>query len=178
MPRRDEYDHLPIADALRKMADHHHAVARRHITGDERDLLYEAAYLLEQVASVRLAFSRQPEEVGPIPDSRAPSDLTSSGWATPRRRKEWLVRRIASLIDVEPPQMAPGSTVTKEIFLRVNESLDLGLDPDLPKPALARAIVEAVEMDWLPDYESEGGTVTRDGLEAVLHVVEFVVFET
>jgi hypothetical protein len=62
--------------------------------------------------------------------------------------------------------------VTKEIFLLVNEVLGLSLDGDLSKPELARAIVETAGHDWLPSHESEGGTITAGGLQAVLAAVK------
>jgi len=62
--------------------------------------------------------------------------------------------------------------VTKEIFLLVNEVLGLSLDGDLSKPELARAIVETAGHDWLPSHESKGGTITTNGLQAVLAAVK------
>jgi hypothetical protein len=41
------------------------------------------------------------------------------------------------------------------------------------KPTIAKRIVEVSGAVWLPDYESSGGTVTKDGLVAVHSAVEF-----
>jgi hypothetical protein len=167
MPKQDEYDHLPIGDALRKMADHHHGAIRRHITRDERDLLNEAADLLDQAAPYHFAFTLQVTKVNPLPPSPRPprSGSVPEG-------KQSLLTKIAQVLGVEAPKIAPGSTVTKEIFLLVNEVLGLSLDGDLSKPELARAIVETGGHDWLPSHESEGGTITAGGLQAVLAAVE------
>lgn len=85
--------------------------------------------------------------------------------------KAGLIEAIAGRVGAVPPRMSTGSTGTKEIFLIVNESLGLGLDRDLTKPELAAAIVRAAGGAWLPDHESRGGTVTSEGLAAVLDAV-------
>ena len=167
MPKQDEYDHLPIGDALRKMADHHYSALRRHISGDERDLLNEAADLLDQATPNHFAFTLQVTKVNPLPPSPKPP-----GSGSVPKRKQLLLTKIAQVIGVEAPKIAPGSTVTKEIFLLVNEVLGLSLDGDLSKPELARAIVETAGHDWLPSHESEGGTITAGGLQAVLAAIK------
>ena len=88
--------------------------------------------------------------------------------------KEELVQTIALRLKTPSPRMSTGSTEPREIFDLVNEMLGLGLDVErhLTKPELARAIVEAAGFQWLPDYESRGGTVTRRGLTAVLRAVD------
>lgn len=95
-------------------------------------------------------------------------------WSQPRRKDE-IVVEIARLIGVDPPAMSTGSTEPRTIFVLVNDRLGLGLDTRSDKPGLARAIVEASGDRWLPTYESRGSTVTKDGLYAVLHAVEFFV---
>jgi putative restriction endonuclease len=83
-----------------------------------------------------------------------------------------LLTKIAQAIGVETPKIRSGSTVTKEIFLLVNEVLGLSLDGDLSKPELSRTIVETAGHDWLSSHESKGGTITTGGLEAVLAAVK------
>lgn len=68
--------------------------------------------------------------------------------------------------------MSTGSTEPKKIFLLVNEYLGLGVRPEASKAEMAKCIVEAGGQRWLPDFESRGGTVTRQGLNAVLGAVE------
>jgi hypothetical protein len=90
---------------------------------------------------------------------------------------QWLkvdiVGMIAGRLGVHPPPMSTGSKEPKAIFQFVNDRLGLGLDDRLAKQELARGIVEASGHAWHPDFESRGGTVTRDGLLAVLRAVDF-----
>lgn len=88
-------------------------------------------------------------------------------------RKSDIVSYIASMLGVEAPAMSTGSTEPREIFVLINEYCGLGITYGLTKPNLARAIVELSGSPWLATYESRGGTVTRDGLLAVQHAVEF-----
>jgi hypothetical protein len=95
--------------------------------------------------------------------------------------KEEIVSRIAHEIGVESPRMSTGSTEPREIFDLVDEVFGLklvdrfaaehGRSPT--KQDLARLIVNASGSPWLPKYESRGGTVTRQGLLAVLRAVNF-----
>lgn len=97
--------------------------------------------------------------------------MTDRGMAT---TKAQIVKTIADLVGAVPvPAMSTGSTEPKEIFVRVNDQLGLGLDSSLQKPELAKGIVEAAGNRWLPIHESKGGTVTKRGLEAVLKAVQF-----
>ncbi|MEX2375392.1 MAG: hypothetical protein WD942_07365 [Dehalococcoidia bacterium] len=91
--------------------------------------------------------------------------------------KEEIVGEIARRIGVASPRMSTGSTEPREIFELVNESLGLRLEAHghLTKPDLARGIVEAAGLQWLPTYESHGGTVTRPGLLGVLKAVELLL---
>ena len=86
--------------------------------------------------------------------------------------KEQLVQTIALRLKTSAPKMSTGSTEPREIFDLVNEILGLGLDHQQTKPELAKSIVEAAGFPWLPGYESRGGTVTREGLTAVLRAVD------
>ncbi len=53
--------------------------------------------------------------------------------------KTQMVEAIAELIGVVPaPAMSTGSTEPKEIFIRVNEELGLGIDSSVHKPDVAR----------------------------------------
>jgi hypothetical protein len=90
-----------------------------------------------------------------------------------RPQKAQVVGEIAELLQVTPPRMSTGSTEPKEIFLLVNDRLGLGISDRATKPDMARAIVEASGEAWSPTFESRGGTVTLDGLLAVLGAVKF-----
>ena len=80
---------------------------------------------------------------------------------------------IAEKVGFRAPRMSTGSTESRDLFIRVNAYLGLGLPPTLTKPEMARGIVEASGATWGADCESRGGTVTRIGLMQVLEAVEF-----
>jgi hypothetical protein len=87
--------------------------------------------------------------------------------------KEEINNLIAEKVGFRAPRMSTGSTESRDLFIRVNAYLGLGLSPRLTKPEMARATVEASGATWGPDSESRGGTVTRIGLLKVLEAVEF-----
>jgi hypothetical protein len=71
--------------------------------------------------------------------------------------------------------MSSGSTEPRLIFDHVVEALGLVVPRGLQtKQGEAKAIVEAAGFPWLPNYESRGATVTREGLLAVLDAVELL----
>ena len=84
-----------------------------------------------------------------------------------------VAKQITDLLRLEPVNFSTGSTEPKELFLQIADSLGLGIDTILPKPVLARRIVESSGQSWVPDYESTGGTVTLKGLQAVKSSVEY-----
>ena len=84
-----------------------------------------------------------------------------------------VAKQITDLLRLEPVHFSTGSTEPKELFLQIADSLGLGIDTILPKPVLARRIVESSGQSWVPDYESTGGTVTLKGLQAVKSSVEY-----
>ena len=84
-----------------------------------------------------------------------------------------IANQITDLLRVKKVHFSTGSTEPKELFLLIAEALGLGIEPSLPKPVMARRIVESAGLAWLPDHESTGGTVTLKGLEIVKSSVEF-----
>jgi len=88
-------------------------------------------------------------------------------------RKEVIANHITDLIGVTPVVFSRGSTEPKEFFVQVIEALGLDAEKDFTKPELARLIVESSGNIWLDSYESNGSTITRDGLLAVKNAVEF-----
>lgn len=56
MPRRAEYEGLTLAEAIRKVADHHFASRTRHLSQDEYELLVRAADVLERSSPGLSAF--------------------------------------------------------------------------------------------------------------------------
>ena len=87
--------------------------------------------------------------------------------------KTEVANQITDLLRLDPVHFSTGSTEPKELFLRISDSLGLGIDSILPKPVMARRIVESSGQSWVPDYESSGGTVTLKGLQAVQSSVEY-----
>lgn len=87
--------------------------------------------------------------------------------------KSELANEITDLLRLPPVHFSTGSTEPKELFLLISDSLGLGIDSILPKPEMARRIVESSGHSWLIDYESTGGTVTLQGLQAVKSSVEY-----
>ena len=88
-------------------------------------------------------------------------------------RKEEINNLIAEKVGFSPPKMSTGSTESRDLFLRVNAYLGLGIPKSLTKPDLARAIVEASGATWDADCESRGSTVTKVGMMKVLDAVVF-----
>lgn len=84
-----------------------------------------------------------------------------------------IANEITDLLRIDKVHFSTGSTEPKALFLLIVEALGLGIEPSLPKPVLARRIVESAGLAWLPDHESTGGTVTLKGLEAVKSSVEY-----
>jgi hypothetical protein len=84
-----------------------------------------------------------------------------------------IANEITDLLRVDRVHFSTGSTEPKELFLLIVESLGLGIESNLPKPVIARRIVESAGLAWLPDHESTGGTVTFKGLEVVKSSVEY-----
>jgi hypothetical protein len=91
----------------------------------------------------------------------------------PILNKSEIADEITDLLRLPSVHFSTGSTEPKELFLLISESLGLGIDSILPKPVMARRIVESSGQSWLADYESTGGTVTLKGLQAVKSSVEY-----
>lgn len=68
--------------------------------------------------------------------------------------------------------ISTGSTEPKEFLVAVAEQLGIqGLTAGMDKQELGRLIVEAGGNLWLPEFDSTGGTITKDGLEAIQKTV-------
>jgi hypothetical protein len=57
MPQRAEYEHLTLAEAVRRLAELHSAGRTRHISQDEHDLLLRAADVIARTNPTLAAFS-------------------------------------------------------------------------------------------------------------------------
>jgi hypothetical protein len=99
---------------------------------------------------------------------------------TSKKTKSELVAELAQLIGLkETPKMSTGSTEPRAIFDAVSDALGLRLNlQQLSKPEVAAEIVKSAGIPWLPNYESEGGTVTREGILEVVRAVQFFLGNT
>ena len=75
--------------------------------------------------------------------------------------------------------ISTGSTEPKEFLTTIANQLGLeALSKGLDKQGLAKLIVESGGNLWLPEYDSSGGTITREGLIAIRNtVMQLVVKE-
>lgn len=87
--------------------------------------------------------------------------------------KAEIVAEIAKLLGRTAPRMSTGSTEPRAIFALVGDVLGLSLR-GTTKQAMAREIVESVGNVWHSSYQSRGGTITKDGLRAVLVAVKLL----
>lgn len=88
--------------------------------------------------------------------------------------KAEVVAEIARRLGFEPPPMSTGSTEPRLLFTMVIDRLGIETQAST-KHGLARAIIEAADGEWRPEFASAGGTVTLEGLRAVLHAVSSLV---
>jgi len=56
MPQRKDYEGLTLADAVRRLAEHHGEPRTRHISEDEIALLLRAAEVIDDAAPTKQAF--------------------------------------------------------------------------------------------------------------------------
>ena len=64
--------------------------------------------------------------------------------------------------------ISTGSTEPKEFLIAISDQLGImGLSEGIDKQGLGKLIVEASGELWLPDYDSTGGTITKEGLLAI-----------
>jgi hypothetical protein len=89
--------------------------------------------------------------------------------------KEQIAIRICDQLGIRAPGFSIGSTEPKELFLLICDALGLVPKSDATKPQMAAFIVESTGDQWFPNFESSGGTVTRDGLLAVEKSVNFFI---
>ena len=84
-----------------------------------------------------------------------------------------VARLITTKLGLPDVHFSTGSSEPKELFLQIAHCLAIDISDVSTKPTIAKRIVEVSGAIWLPNYESSGGTVTKDGLKAVHSAVEF-----
>lgn len=90
--------------------------------------------------------------------------------------KQDVILRICELLKIPAFAVSTGSTEPREFLLAVADQLGvLSLTTGLDKPGIGKLIVESSGQPWLPDYDSRGSTITKDGLLAIESVVQRIV---
>jgi hypothetical protein len=87
--------------------------------------------------------------------------------------KQAIIDEICKHLGIQSYLVSTGSTEPREFLEAVIEQLGImNLAKGLQKPELGKLIVEAQGELWLPKYDSSGGTITKEGLEAIHRAVQ------
>lgn len=89
--------------------------------------------------------------------------------------KQQIMNEISSIAGIPVSRNSTGSSTPREFFVTLAELLGITGTANLDKPNLARAIVEAAGLLWLPENESRGSTVTRAGVLRVRDAVRLLL---
>ncbi len=82
--------------------------------------------------------------------------------------KQDLIDEICLHLGIPSYIISTGSTEPKDFLLAVSDQLGItGLSVGMDKQELGKLIVEASGELWLPDFDSTGGTITKEGLMAI-----------
>jgi hypothetical protein len=82
--------------------------------------------------------------------------------------KQDLIDEICLHLGIPSYIISTGSTEPKDFLLAVADQLGItGLSLGMDKQELGKLIVEARGELWLPDFDSKGGTITKEGLMAI-----------
>ena len=82
--------------------------------------------------------------------------------------KQELIDEICLHLGIPSYIISTGSTEPKEFLLAIADQLGItGLSVGMDKQELGKLIVEASGELWLPDFDSTGGTITKEGLMAI-----------
>lgn len=80
------------------------------------------------------------------------------------RSKQEVVTAVCRIAGIPEWRVSSGSTEPRGFLLDVARRFDVPIEGKESKPELARIIVETSGQVWLPRDESQGSTVTLDGL--------------
>jgi hypothetical protein len=91
-----------------------------------------------------------------------------------------LMEHIASMLNVQMPDLGPGGTVPTSFLVDCATSMGLSEEAarSLGKQGIARWIVEAAGHRWTDSFQSIGGGITRLGLSAVRDAIKSAHPET
>jgi len=82
--------------------------------------------------------------------------------------KQELIDEICLHLGIPSYIISTGSTEPKEFLLAIIDQLGItGLSLGMDKQELGKLIVEVSGELWLPDFDSTGGTITKQGLLAI-----------
>jgi hypothetical protein len=82
--------------------------------------------------------------------------------------KQEIIDSVCKHLKIGTYLISTGSTEPKEFLIAIADQLGLtGLSVGMDKQELGKLIVEASGELWLPDYDSTGGTITKEGLLAI-----------
>ena len=82
--------------------------------------------------------------------------------------KQEIIDSVCKHLNIGTFLISTGSTEPKEFLIAIADQLGItGLSVGMDKQELGKLIVEASGEPWLPDYDSTGGTITKEGLLAI-----------
>jgi len=82
--------------------------------------------------------------------------------------KQEIIDSVCNHLKIGTYFISTGSTEPKEFLIAIADQLGInGLSVGMDKQELGKLIVEASGEPWLPDYDSTGGTITKEGLLAI-----------
>jgi hypothetical protein len=82
--------------------------------------------------------------------------------------KQEIIDSVCKHLKIGSYLISTGSTEPKEFLIAIADQLGItGLSVGMDKQELGKLIVEASGEPWLPDYDSTGGTITKEGLLAI-----------
>ena len=82
--------------------------------------------------------------------------------------KQEIIDEISQHLGIPSYPVSTGSTEPKEVLIAVADQLGItGLSKGMDKPELGKLLVEASGNLWLPEFDSTGGTITKEGLVAI-----------
>jgi len=87
--------------------------------------------------------------------------------------KQQIMDKISSLISIPKFTVSNGGTEPRAFLEAIAEQLGLGtLIVGLDKPGIGKCVLESFGRPWLPEFDSAGSTVTREGLLAIEKLLE------
>jgi hypothetical protein len=86
--------------------------------------------------------------------------------------KQEIIDEVCNHLGISSFYISTGSTEPKDFLLAVADQLGIkGLSSGMDKQEIGKLLVEASGSLWLPDFDSSGGTITKEGLIAIAQSV-------